>query len=312
MKAFLNYKFIIPIAIIIFILLIIFNPISLFPAEHTVVIAEENIQSENIPKQEEKQGIKKDHSKDKVDEEIPSKTQKDKEDQKSPHATQNNNEDKKSPPVTKDHGEAVPPKEVEEQKIAYLTFDDGPSKNVTPYILDILKEYQVKATFFVIGSQAQGNPEILKRMEAEGHIVANHTFSHNYKTLYASPKNFLKDLEKNEKLLDELLSNYSKAKIIRFPGGSFGKSKAATRKAVIDKGYHYIDWNVVNGDAEGNNIPPIKQLERLADILENKKTAIILMHDSNTKQTTIDALPRMIEYIQSQGYIFKTMVDYEF
>ena len=311
-KTFLNYKFIIPIAIIIFILLMIFNPLSLLPGEHTVVIAEEKVQSENLPKQEEKQGMEKNYSKDKADEETSSGTQKDKEGQKSPHETEKNNEDKKSSSETQNDHEAVPPKEVEEQKVAYLTFDDGPSKNVTPYILDILKEYQIKATFFVIGSQAQENPEILKRIEAEGHMVANHTFSHNYKYLYASPKNFLKDLEKNEKLLDELLSNYSKTGIIRFPGGSFGKSKAATRKAVINEGYQYIDWNVVSGDAEGNNIPPAKQLNRLMETLENKKSAVILMHDANTKQTTIDALPRMIEYIQSQDYVFKTMADYEF
>lgn len=200
----------------------------------------------------------------------------------------------------------------ENLKVAYLTFDDGPSLKVTPAILDILKEYNIKATFFVVGSQAEKHPELLLRIVEEGHLISNHSYSHNYKYIYSSIENFLSDIKMTEDILKGVLGDNFDPTIIRFPGGSFGKNKAKARNAAVQHGYKYIDWNVLNGDAEGVSIPVSKQLARIKETLRNQKSAVVLMHDNDAKQTTVEALPKIIEYIGSQGYVFKTLEDYEF
>ncbi|WP_026477440.1 polysaccharide deacetylase family protein [Alkaliphilus transvaalensis] len=203
--------------------------------------------------------------------------------------------------------------ENEDVKVAYLTFDDGPSPKITPQILDILKDYDIKATFFVIGDLAEKYPDILLRIHSEGHLIANHTYSHNYKHIYSHPKKLIAELEKTDELFTSILgSQYKRSSFMRFPGGSFGEKLKPFRQAVTAAGYINIDWNVVNGDAEGNNVSPEKQLKRLQETLQNKREAVILMHDSNTKQTTVDALPDLIEYIMSQGYVFEILDESNF
>lgn len=197
----------------------------------------------------------------------------------------------------------------ENTKVAYLTFDDGPSPNVTPLILDILQDYDIKATFFVIGNLSENYPEILLRIKEEGHFIGNHTYTHNYKYIYKNPSNFIEELERTEQSLSSILGD-SISKIVRFPGGSFGKKLQPFRQAVEEAGYLIVDWNVVSGDAEGNNVSPQKQLSRLQETVENKKEAIVLMHDSATKQSTIEALPAIIDYLISQGYVFSTLQHY--
>lgn len=197
-------------------------------------------------------------------------------------------------------------------KVAYLTFDDGPSSKVTPQILEILKQYDLKATFFVIGKNAEKYPQVLKQVQAEGHLICNHTYSHDYKKIYSGPKGFLNDLQKGNQVLQGLLGESYQSKIIRFPGGSFEKKKQAIRQAVKKQGYEYIDWNALNGDSEGHNVPASKLIRRIKETTTNKDKAVILMHDTNAKQTTVDALPAIIEYLQAEGYVFKTLEDYDF
>lgn len=197
-------------------------------------------------------------------------------------------------------------KKFENDKICYLTFDDGPTQNITPQILEILKEYDVKVTFFVIGKLAERNPELIKRANEEGHYIANHTYSHDYGLLYPasnSPKSLLDDLAKCNEVLKKNIGQGSN--IMRFPGGSFNKT--AYQKGVNNAGYHYVDWNSLNGDAEGHNIPPARLVERLRGTIQNQKHITVLMHDSATKQTTVQALPEIIQLIKSQGYEFKTL-----
>ncbi|QGU96759.1 polysaccharide deacetylase family protein [Clostridium bovifaecis] len=194
----------------------------------------------------------------------------------------------------------------EPKKEAFLTFDDGPTTNITPRILKILDEYNIKATFFVIGQNAEKHPEIIKEEKEKGHAVANHTYSHDYKYIYNNPSNFLKDLEKGDQVLASILGEHS-SKIIRFPGGSFGSKRAAYREAVKKAGYTYIDWNALNGDAERLNVPASTLIERVKESTKNKRHVVILMHDAATKKTTADSLPQVIEYLKSQGYEFKTL-----
>lgn len=198
-----------------------------------------------------------------------------------------------------------------EEKIAYLTFDDGPSPLVTPKILNTLKQHDIKATFFIIGEMAEQNPELVCQIQDEGHLICNHTYSHNYKLIYSSPDNFMADVEKCEKVLKSILGEDFKTSILRFPAGSFGKKRLPFRERVKEEGYTSIDWNSLNGDAEGLHIPAAELVNKVSETTKNKKTAVVLMHDSNTKDTTAEALSQTISNLESEGYTFKTLENYE-
>jgi peptidoglycan/xylan/chitin deacetylase (PgdA/CDA1 family) len=196
------------------------------------------------------------------------------------------------------------------EKTAYLTFDDGPSPLVTPKILAVLRQHDLKATFFVIGSMAEQNPELMRQIHKEGHLICNHTYSHNYKYIYSNPDNFMADVTKWEEVLKTILDEDFETNILRFPGGSFGKKRLCFRERAREKGYLNIDWNVLNGDAEALHVPANMLIDRFRGTLKNKDNAIVLMHDSNTKDTTAEALPKIIDYLQSEGYSFKTLENY--
>ena len=190
------------------------------------------------------------------------------------------------------------------EKICYLTFDDGPTRNITPQILEILKEKDVKATFFVLGKLAEVNPDILKREKNEGHLIANHTYSHDYAYLYTNPENLINDINKNQEMLNNILGE-ELSKIISFQGGSFNKK--SFQKRVNEEGYHFVDWNCLNGDAEALNVPEDKLFNNVKKSMGSQEHIIVLMHDASTKQTTVRSLSRIIDYIKAQGYSFKTL-----
>ncbi|MCI1945227.1 polysaccharide deacetylase family protein [Clostridium luticellarii] len=192
------------------------------------------------------------------------------------------------------------------RKVVYLTFDDGPSANNTPKILDILDQYNIKATFFLIGENAEQNEELVKEEAAQGNVVGNHTYSHDMNYIYSDPKVFMEDIYKCQSVLSSILGKNYNLKLVRFPGGSFGDRLKPFREELIENGYHYVDWNDLNGDAEHNNV----SVENL--IYTTKKYAIydhlvVLMHDAPAKTTTVQALPAIIEYFKSQGYSFETL-----
>lgn len=205
-----------------------------------------------------------------------------------------------------------PVRNTQKVKTAYLTFDDGPSALITPKILEILKQHDIKATFFVIGKMAEQNPELIRRIQEEGHLICNHTYSHNYELLYSSPDSFMADVTKCEEVLKNILGEDFETDILRFPAGSFGKKRLPFRERVKEHGYISIDWNALNGDAEGLHIPAASLVDRIKETTENKNSAVVLMHDSNTKDTTAEALPEIIGYLKDQGYAFKTLKNYEF
>lgn len=185
----------------------------------------------------------------------------------------------------------------------YLTFDDGPSLNITPQILDVLKKENVKATFFVIGSLAEENSDIVKRAFDEGHYIANHTYSHRYKEVYSSKEFFIEEVKMGEKIIENITGN--KTKLFRFPGGSFGKDEYI---GILEShGYEHIDWNSLNGDAEALNVSKSTMMKKLKESMYGQNPLIVLMHDAATKQTTVNALPEIIGYIREQGYEFSTM-----
>jgi peptidoglycan/xylan/chitin deacetylase (PgdA/CDA1 family) len=203
-----------------------------------------------------------------------------------------------------------------DKKEVFLTFDDGPTSKVTPRILKILDDYNVKATFFVIGKNAEKYPELIKQAQASGHLIANHTYSHDYNFIYSSTDNFLIDLEKSNQVLASILGSFDN-KIIRFPGGSFGAKRTAYRDAVTKAGYTYVDWNALNGDAADPKritIPSAELVQNLKTSVnsvpsKNKNHVVVLMHDAAAKSTTADSLPEIIEFLKSQGYEFKTLAE---
>lgn len=206
----------------------------------------------------------------------------------------------------KSEGDNFDPYKADGKKIAYLTFDDGPSINNTPIILDILKKNNIKATFFVIGQNAEKNSELIKREVAEGHVIGNHTYSHNMKYIYADKNNLINDLDKGDKVLKSIIGSDYNLKLIRFPGGSFGTKLAPYREAVKKAGYHYVDWNDLNGDAEHNNVPVSGLMSELQKY-STQDHVVILMHDASAKVTTEQALPQAIEFLKSKGYTFETL-----
>ncbi len=200
-------------------------------------------------------------------------------------------------------------------KICYLTFDDGPSDN-TPKILDVLDRYNVKATFFVVGNAGRAYPKYLTEIVNRGHAIALHSYTHEYDQIYVSEEAFFSDLNK----LDELVYNWTgvHTKLMRFPGGS---SNAVSKKycagimtrltqSIVEKGYHYFDWNAMCGDAEyvpGHYPHSVEELMEYIKESSTSSSVCVLMHDTNDKATTVDALPQIIEYYQSYGYEFAAL-----
>ena len=197
-------------------------------------------------------------------------------------------------------------------KIAYLTFDDGPSSN-TEDILKILKQYDVKATFFV-----NGHPNysyLYKQITDQGHVLGNHTYSHEYKDVYNSPDNFKNDTEKLDKYLTSITGkepNY----VLRFPGGSnntisnnYGGNEIMTSviKEMNAAGYKYFDWNVDSTDASTYCQDKDKIVQAVLSESSETKHAVILMHDLAPKITTVQALPEIIEGLKSQGFVFDVL-----
>lgn len=196
--------------------------------------------------------------------------------------------------------------------VVYLTFDDGPSDN-TEKILDILDEYNVKATFFVIGDESGKAAQIYRRIVSEGHTAGNHTFSHEYHDVYASDRAFWDEYNKLDSLFFDRTGKH--LEIMRFPGGSNntvseryckGIMKVLTKQA-HEKGLTYFDWNVSSLDAEKAVQSKNVIIDAVINGCADKKSCIVLMHDNKSKKTTVEALPVIIKSLKEQGYVFKTL-----
>lgn len=194
------------------------------------------------------------------------------------------------------------------QKTVYLTFDDGPSKN-TGKVLDVLKEYGVKATFFVIGKDlTEEGIEYMKRAVAEGHDIGMHTYSHNYKKIYSSVASFLADYDELRKELEEILG--FAPNIFRFPGGSYCSYCKNIRKELIEemtrRGYSYYDWNVSAEDSVGT-VTAYSIRKNIFPRVYEVSSPVILMHDSSINCLTAELLPELIEKLQAEGYMFEVL-----
>ena len=189
-----------------------------------------------------------------------------------------------------------------EQKTVYLTFDDGPTA-YTHKVLDVLAQYGVKATFFVVGNQVDKNPDIVRRIAAEGHVLGNHTYDHTYSVVYANRASFTSQLERTEAaLLAAVGPNGFDNRLFRMPGGH-----STAREPFIDlaheMGYSMFLWNALSDDAVGNTSVE-GQKQRLKTTIGSKHSVVVLQHDASSSHRSAEVLPWLIEYLTGQGYSF--------
>lgn len=183
----------------------------------------------------------------------------------------------------------------------YLTFDSIPGEN-TDKILDVLKQYHVKATFFVTGDKSDGAKAVYKRIVKEGHTLGMHSFCNQYSTIYASTEAFEKDYNKLSAYLKKVTGEDSL--YYRFPGGSSNQISNVNMAEFVhvlnEKNISYFDWNVSAGDTSGDyTVDDI--VNNVTDGIENYKTSVVLLHDGEDKATTVEALGPMIEALQKMN-----------
>lgn len=219
-------------------------------------------------------------------------------------------------PVAEINNSTVKKEKDKVRKTAYITIDDGPSRSVTPINLDTLKKYGVKATFFVL--PRNGLDDIYKRILDEGHVIGNHSYSHDYDYLYSSVENFETDVIKARNFIYKKFG-YTTT-VYRFPGGSGGRGSNVLNPRVrilTELGYKYFDWNASMADTDPN-LKKYGTEEQIVNLLANnilkntngKNKLIILMHDSDGKNYSAKALPLIIEGLIEQGYEFDVLTNY--
>lgn len=198
------------------------------------------------------------------------------------------------------------------QKIAFLTFDDGPSP-ITKRVLATLKKNEIRATFFLIGSNAERFPELVKSEFDAGHAIANHSFTHDYPRVYRTTWTMIGEIVHTEDVLEKVLGPTFSTHLFRFPGGYMGKRsvfkghKEKYAEVLKDCGMHFIDWNVDCGDTLPRRQSSTQLVNRVMAEAKGQNRIVVLMHDAAAKSRTADALPRIIAGLKKRGYVFRTL-----
>jgi len=188
-------------------------------------------------------------------------------------------------------------------KVVFLTLDDGPSEH-TGEVLDILKKYDVKATFFTTLHQGDTAKALYRRIVNEGHTLANHSSTHSY-GLYNNPEAFYADVEALDEYQRQVTGLTETSHVFRFPGGSMNANEACAL-GIVEMGFNYADWNVSSGD--GSSTPPTKEIaaQNIINGCRDFDVSVVLCH-AETKPDTRSALPTVIETLQAEGYTFMAM-----
>ena len=200
-----------------------------------------------------------------------------------------------------------------DDKQVFLTFDDGPSKEITPQILEILKEEDVPATFFVLGKCVDMYPELVKQEYEEGHFIANHGYTHTYSQIYSSVDSVLNEYNMTNEAIQEAIGvpEYN-CHLFRFPGGSSGgpydSLKSQAKQVLADNHIASTNWNCLTSDAAGNTTVQA-QYKGALDTQGSKTSLIILMHDAADKKSTPETTRLLIQHYKEEGYEFKTFYD---
>lgn len=191
------------------------------------------------------------------------------------------------------------------EKFVYLTFDDGPNDPVTTKVLNVLKEKDVKATFFLIGRLIESDKDLVKRIANEGHSIGLHSYTHDRAKLYKNTDSFIHEMLSTQNVIYETIG--VKSNIIRFPFGANNNSFNIT-KEIVDKLHNYefkiYDWNIDSGDG----LNPHSEPYHIANNCKGAKNgSIILLHCSSVNKNTANALPMIIDNLKSEGFSFKTI-----
>lgn len=193
--------------------------------------------------------------------------------------------------------------------VAYLTFDDGPNKENTTKILKILKDEQIHATFFLTGNNVERYPDVVKAIYESGNAIGIHSYSHDYKKIYASPQAYMDEVDKTAGLIYDVI--HVRPVISRAPGGTSGHFTKAFWQALNQEGYIEVGWNSLTGDADGTGKTAGKEVENIKKQLVLRpylhSHLVILMHDASGHQATVEALPELIKLLKSQGYTFRVV-----
>jgi peptidoglycan/xylan/chitin deacetylase (PgdA/CDA1 family) len=194
------------------------------------------------------------------------------------------------------------------EKTVYLTFDDGPSKN-TQRVLDILDQYGAKATFFVVGHDPDYY-DMIKKAYDDGNTIGLHSYTHDYAKVYASEDAYFDDLDQIAQVVQDQIGYVPY--LVRFPGGSSNTISEKYCSGIMDalvndvqaRGYQYYDWNASSGDGA---VCTTEQIVENSCAYDDYPNIILLCHDAATKDTTVEALPKIIEHYQALGYQFKAI-----
>ena len=204
-------------------------------------------------------------------------------------------------------------KEESSNKVAYLSFDDGPSEN-TEKILATLKEKEAVATFFLVGKEiTPQREETVKKILQQGSAIGVHTYCHKQNILYSNRENFFQDFEQTEKIIERVTGK--KPDLYRFPWGSCNRYVSSYvdewHEELNRKGIKCFDWNVSGEDSVGRNVPGEVIFKNVKKDLTKHQQPIILLHDSATMDNTAAELGRIIDYIRGEGYSFSTLEERE-
>lgn len=203
-------------------------------------------------------------------------------------------------------------KKADGSRVAYLTFDDGPSQ-LTPELLSRLKENGVCATFFIVGRNAQKYPDSLKEMAEDGDVIGVHSWTHDYSYIYRNTNNFLTDFDNLNNYIYQQTGVHTK--ICRFPGGTNNTvcrrySREHMMREIVSlvhkKGFEYYDWNVSSGEASANPPSREKIIENVVPACRGKNTVVILFHDTDVREY-VDAVPDIIAKLREEGFSFGTL-----
>lgn len=193
----------------------------------------------------------------------------------------------------------------ESSKVVYITIDDGPDPHSTPEYLSVLEKKEVKATFFMIGSQMERYPELVKQIDSKGHAIGNHSYSHNYSTLYSSAEKFKEEIQKADAIVYSITGKHSK--VFRAPGGSTKMHDIEFDNILSEFGYIIFDWNVSAADTDPHGITKSQVVYNIEHESRGLKKVIVLMHDNSKRKASFEALPEVIEWFKEKGYQFKVL-----
>lgn len=195
------------------------------------------------------------------------------------------------------------------EKNVYITFDDGPAGKITTNILDVLKQENVPATFFVIGSQIKGQEKLILRMKNEGHSIGLHSFSHDRNKLYKENEGFISEMLKTQDILFNVTGE--KYNVLRFPFGCNNNSYKLTQSLVDlihENNLKIYDWNTDSCDGLNPHSSP-DCIARKSCSNKPQDCVVILMHCSYINKNSLVALPSIIKHYRDNGYTFKAITE---